>query len=78
LPTYKTDLSEAKENDLNISGISRLTEDKEVQIEPIKEFKITTKKIYKKEISTKKKFLDVKRINIDSISIVSPEKNSFS
>ena len=74
LPTYKTDLSEAKENDLNISGISRLTEDKEVQIEPIKEFKITTKKIYKKEISTKKKFLDVKRINIDSISIVSPEK----
>ena len=66
---------EAKESDLNISAISKDTVDKEVQIEPIKEFKITTKKVVKKEIMTKKKFLDIKNYNIDSISIISEEIN---
>ena len=66
--------SESRENDLNISGISKDTVDKEVQIEPLKEFKITTKKIVKKELSTKKKFMNNK-ISNNSFSILSAIEN---
>ena len=67
--------SESRENDLNISGISKDTVDKEVQMDPIKEFKITTKKIVKKETSTKKKFMHNKIIANDSLSIISTIEN---
>jgi hypothetical protein len=67
--------SESRENDLNISGISKDTVDKEVQMDPIKEFKITTKKIVKKETSTKKKFMHNKIIPNDSLTIISNIQN---
>ena len=73
MPVKKTEFNESKESDLNISGISKMTEDKEIQIEPVKELKITTKKILKKEILKKKKFLDVEGNNSESFSIISPE-----
>ena len=63
--------SESKENDLNISGISKDTVDKEVQFDPVKEYKITTKKIVKKEVSTKKKFMNNKINNDNSFSLIS-------
>jgi len=66
--------SESRENDLNISRTSKDTIDKEIQVDPIKEFKITTKKIVKKEISTKKKFLHNKITN-DSFSLISTIEN---
>jgi hypothetical protein len=67
-------MSESRENDLNISGISKDTADKEVQIEPMKEFKITTKKVIKKEMSTKKKFMNNK-ISNNSFCIISTIEN---
>ena len=67
-------MSESRENDLNISGISKDTADKEVQIEPMKEFKITTKKIVKKEMSTKRKFMNNK-ISNNSLCIISTIEN---
>ena len=65
---------EAKESDLNISAISKDTADKEVQIEPIKELKITTKKIVKRELITKKKFLDLKNEYAESFSLIYRKK----
>jgi hypothetical protein len=67
--------SESRENDLNISATSKDTVDKEVQIDPIKELKITTKKIVKKETSTKKKFMSNKIIPNESFDIISTIEN---
>ena len=61
---------EGKESDLNISGISKDTVDRQIQIEPTKKSKATTKKIAKEEIMTKKKFSDVKCDRIDSFQII--------
>ena len=60
---------EAKESDLNISGISKDTVDKQVQIEPIR------KKTDKKEVLAEKKFLDVKSDRIDTFSIIFENMN---
>ena len=60
---------EAKESDLNISGISKDTVDKQVQIEPIR------KKTAKKEVLAEKKFLDVKSDRIDTFSIIFENMN---
>ena len=60
---------EAKESDLNISGISKDTVDKQVQKEPIR------KKTAKKEVLAEKKFLDVKSDRIDTFSIIFENMN---
>ena len=62
----------AKESDLNISEISKDTVDKQ---EPIRELKITTKKIAKKEVLEEKKFLDVKSDRLDSFSFIFENRN---
>jgi hypothetical protein len=70
---FKNIISEIKENDINIKAIKNKIQkvDKEVQMSPKKEYKITMKSIFKKEKVLKRSFTNIQDIQLDSFSFES-------
>ena len=70
-------LSEIKENDINIEAIKKKEiekVDEEIQMSPKKEFKITTKRTFKKEKIIKKHFSNIQNTQSDSFSFEKENK----
>ena len=70
-------LSEIKENDINIEAIKKKEVEKvdeEIQMSPKKEFKITTKRTFKKEKIIKKHFSNIQNTQSDSFSFEKENK----
>ena len=79
---FKKLYSEIRENDINIEAIKNKIEkvDKEVQMSPKKEFKITMKRTFKKEKVLKRSFTNMQDIQLDSFSFesdINPNQKTY-